>query len=69
MTQTEATAEVFWTAFQHLRKKEKDLFVGKLLSDRDFLDDFKYAVLIQERKKEVTVSFDEYVKTRKAKSK
>ena len=34
-----ATAEVFWTAFRSLPKKEREAIVEKLLRDREFRED------------------------------
>lgn len=35
MTTTEAAAEVFWTAFRALSKKEREAVVERLLRDRN----------------------------------
>ncbi len=34
MTRAEATAEVFWTAFKALPKRERDIVLARLTSDR-----------------------------------
>ncbi|MFN0277768.1 MAG: hypothetical protein ACKVRN_04105 [Pyrinomonadaceae bacterium] len=39
MTQPQATAEVFWTAFQALKPAEREAFIGKLMKDRRFAND------------------------------
>jgi len=39
MDSTQATAEVFLTAFRALPKKERKSIVEKLLKDKEFVDD------------------------------
>lgn len=39
MTTIEAAAEVFWTAFRALPKKERKAIVEKLMRDREFGED------------------------------
>lgn len=58
---TEATAEVFWTAFRALRKKGKKAVVEKLLRDKDFKKDLVDTVIIEQRQKEPSRSLDEYL--------
>ncbi len=64
---TEATAEVFWTAFRALRKKEKKAVVEKLLRDKDFKEDLVDTVIIEQRQKEPSRSLDEYLADRRKK--
>jgi hypothetical protein len=54
MTSTEATAEVFWTAFLAMSKRERQAFLERLLSDARMREDLLDAVLIEERKGEPT---------------
>lgn len=61
MTQAQATAEVFWKAYQALKPKEREAFLGKLMKDKGLAEDLRYGVIIQERKKESTVSLDAYL--------
>jgi hypothetical protein len=63
MTATEATAEVFWTAFRSLSKKEREAVVERLLRDRDFMEDLIDIVILEQRKNEPSRSLDEYCKT------
>ena len=63
MTATEATAEVFWTAFHSLSKKEREAVVERLLRDRDFMEDLIDMVILEQRKNEPSRSLDEYCKT------
>jgi hypothetical protein len=63
MTATEATAEVFWTAFRALSKKEREAVVERLLRDRDFMEDLIDVVILEQRKNEPSRSLDDYCKT------
>lgn len=67
MTQPQATAEVFYTAFQALKKSEREAFIARLLQDEKLAEDFRYAAVIEKRKKETTVSLDDYLAKRSAK--
>lgn len=64
MNQPQATAEVFWTAYQAMKPKEREAFLGKLMNDKNLAEDLRYGVVIQERKKESTVSLDSYLSKR-----
>jgi hypothetical protein len=64
MTQPQATAEVFWTAFQAMKPSERELFIGKLMKDKKLAEDLRYAAVIEKRKKEPTVSLDDYLAKR-----
>ena len=67
MTQPQATAEVFWTAFQALEPAVREAFIGKLMQDKNLAEDLRYADVIQKRKNEPTVSLDDYLKKRSKK--
>ena len=67
MTQPQATAEVFWTAFQALEPAVREAFIGKLMKDKNLAEDLRYADVIQKRKNEPTVSLDDYLKKRSKK--
>ena len=67
MTQSQATAEVFYTAFQALKKSEREAFIFRLLQDEKLAEDFRYAAVIEKRKTEPTVSLDDYLAKRSAK--
>lgn len=67
MTQSQATAEVFYTAFQALKKSEREAFIARLLLDEKLAEDFHYAAVIGKRRKEPTVSLDDYLAKRLAK--
>ena len=64
MTQPQATAEVFWTAYQAMKPKEREAFLGKLMKDKNLAEDLRYGAIIQARKKESTVSLDSYLSKR-----
>jgi hypothetical protein len=65
MTHSQATVEVFWTAFQTLKKAEKEAFIAKLLQDEKLSEDLRYAAIIEKREKEATVSLDDWTKLNK----
>lgn len=67
MTQTQATAEVFWTAYQAMNPREREAFLGKLMKDKRLAEDLRYAAVIEKRKKEPTVSLDDYLSRRSKK--
>ena len=67
MTQPQATAEVFYTAFQALKKTERKAFIFRLLQDEKLAGDLRYAAVIEERRNEPTVSLDDYLAQRSAK--
>jgi len=67
MTQPQATAEVFWTAFQGMKPAERELFIGKLMKDKSLAEDMRYAVVIEKRKNEPTVPLDDYLTKRSTK--
>ncbi len=69
MTQPQATAEVFWTAFQAMQPTEREAFIGKLMKDKGLAEDLRYAVVIEKRKKEPTISLDDYLTRRSNKKK
>lgn len=61
MTVTEATAEVFWTAFRALSKKEREAVVERLLRDKEFIEDLIDIVILEQRQDEPSRSLDEYL--------
>lgn len=64
MTTIQATAEVFWTAFQAMKEPEKEAFIARLMQDEDLAEDLIYSRIIEERKSEETVSLDDYLSKR-----
>lgn len=67
MTQPQATAEVFYTAFRALKKSERDAFMVKLFADEKFAEELRCAAVVEQRKNEPTVSLDDYLAKRSAK--
>ena len=67
MTTIEATAEVFLTAFRALPKKTREAVVGKMLSDKEFLEDLIDTVIIEQRRKEPSRDLAECLAARKKK--
>jgi len=65
MTATEETAEVFWTAFRALPKKERAAVVERLLKDREFVEDLIDIVILEQRQNEPSRSLDEYLMDKK----
>jgi hypothetical protein len=57
MASTQATAEVFWTAFMALKPKERNAFLERLIADRRVREDLLDAAVIEERKHEPTYPF------------
>ena len=66
MTQTQAIVEVFWTAFQALKKSEREAFIVKLLQDEKLAEDLRYAAIVEARKDESFISLDDYLTRRKS---
>jgi hypothetical protein len=69
MTTIEATSEVFMTAFRALPKKAREAVVGKMLNDKEFLEDLVDTVIIEQRRKEPSRSLEEYLSDRRKKGK
>ena len=65
MTITEATSEVFWTAFRALSKRQREAVIGKMLKDKEFREDLMDTVILEQRRKEPSRSLDEYLGRRR----
>lgn len=52
MTATQATAEVFWTAFMNMQAGERQAFLERLIANPRLRDDILDAALIEERRRE-----------------
>ena len=65
MTAAQATAEVFWTAFKALPKREREAIVKKMLDDKEFIEDLKDAFVIALRINEPSRHLNEYLADRK----
>jgi hypothetical protein len=62
MTKTEATAEVFWTAFNVLPVEEKRAVIQRIIRDENLRRDLMDLALIEERRNEPGRPLDEYLK-------
>ena len=51
MRTSQATAEVFFTAFKLLKNRDKEAFLEKVISDSELREDLFDIVLIEEAKK------------------
>ena len=67
MISTDATSEVFLTAFRALPKKAREAVVERMLRDKEFMEDLIDVVILEQRRKEPSRSLDEYLKERKKK--
>ena len=54
MTKSEATAEVFYTAFKALSKKDRDALIFRLVEDEELREDLMDIAVAKERLKEPT---------------
>lgn len=52
MTTKEATAEVFWTAFKALPKREREAIIARLLGDKEFVEDLMDIARIEQARRE-----------------
>ncbi len=66
MTATEATAEVFWTAFQALPPAARQAVIARLVRDEDLRCDLLDLVCIEERRGDVERPLSDYVPDRLA---
>lgn len=65
MTQQQATAEIFWTAFQSLKKKERDAVMKRFIQDENLREDLRYSLIIEERKREPKILLEDYLSHKK----
>ena len=67
MTPTQATAEVFWTAFRGLPRKEQQAVLKRMLKDTALRQDLIDLAIIESRRTERARPFREYlVESRRA---
>lgn len=52
MTKTQATAEIFWTAFQVLSRKEQEAVLQRILKDKSLREDLIDLAIIESRRAE-----------------
>lgn len=62
MDKSEATAEVFWTAFKGLPKSEQQALLRRILQDRNLRRDLFDLAVIEERRDEPSRPLLEYLK-------
>jgi hypothetical protein len=65
MGAAQAKAEVFWMALKSLPKKEGESVVGKLLQDKEFMEDLIDIAVIRQRRKEPSRPLEDYLAERK----
>jgi hypothetical protein len=62
MTKNEATAEVFWTAFKVLPRKDQQTVLRRVLSDEKLRRDLLDLAVIESRRSESARPLREYLK-------
>ncbi|MBV6449990.1 MAG: hypothetical protein IT313_13685 [Anaerolineales bacterium] len=62
MTKTEATADVFWTAFNVLPREEKHAVLIRIIRDENLRRDLMDMALIEERRNEPGRPLRDYLK-------
>ena len=67
MTQPQATAEIFWTAYKGMKPAEREAFLAKLMTDKRLAEDLRYAAVIEKRRNEPTIPLDDYLAGRSKK--
>lgn len=66
MTKVEATAEVFWTAFNVLPREDKQAVIQRILQDEHLRRDLMDLALLEERRDEPSRPLREYLKDKRA---
>jgi hypothetical protein len=61
MSSAQATAEVFWTAFQALPKEERTSLVEKIMNEESLIEDYIDNKAIEDRKSEPSTSLEDYL--------
>jgi len=62
MTKVEATAEVFWTAFNVLPREDKQAVIRLMIQDENLRRDLMDLALIEERRDEPSRPLKDYLK-------
>ena len=60
----EATAEVYWTAFRALPRKDRQAVIARFARERGFREDIVDLALLEERKGEPTRTLASYLARR-----
>jgi hypothetical protein len=63
----EAIAEVYWTAFQALPKREREAVINRFLESSQFMEDVMDMSIIKERQKESSRPLKAYIAEHKRK--
>jgi hypothetical protein len=63
----EAIAEVYWTAFQALPKKEREAVINRFLESTEFMEDVMDIATIKARQNESSRPLKAYIDERKRK--
>jgi hypothetical protein len=61
MTEAEATAEVFWTAFKVLPRAEQQAILRRIVRDQNLRHDLIDLALIEERRDEPSRPLNDYL--------
>lgn len=64
ISSSEATAQVFWTAFRAMSKKEREAIVDKFLTDKEFMEDLIDTVILNQRENEPSRPLEHYLADR-----
>jgi len=64
----QATAAVFWTAFESLPPSARESFMARLLENRELRCYFMDLAIMEKRRHEKTRPFSEYLKERRVKT-
>lgn len=61
VSKSEATAEVFWTAFKGMSREDQHLFIQRIITDENLRRDLMDLALIEERRDEPGRPLREYL--------
>ena len=61
MTEIEATAEIFWTAFKVLPRAEQQMIIHYIVTDQNLRHDLMDLALIEERRNESSRPLRDYI--------
>ena len=64
ISSAEATADVFFAAFNALSRKERQAFISRLLQNKEFSEDLTDAAIMDKRRGEPSRSLDAYLAER-----
>ena len=62
MSATEATAEVFVTAFKSLKRREREAVLGRILADEKLAEDLADTLALESRRQQPRQSFRQVLK-------